>query len=288
MTTQTAEKEGRVKTVAGTLDALAFDASLTPVFDGKGQEIEGYKRVYRADLDRTISIVSDGYELFQHREALAPVVDRLSQDGWTVKASHIERFGGRAFVELHRRDAVNPEVARVVGEKVGERLMLRNSYDKTSSLIFSMGALVLKCTNGLVVPDGGGMNFSGHHSGDLRKNFDRFLRGLDRIESTIGTRMLEHYSQLDKIVPDQIGREIIKRAVGERVTLQVLPMWTGGIGRDGTRTAWNLYNGITQYLTHDYKGNWDRRERLNGQAFNLIAGWVKTGTLPVIDEEGTN
>lgn len=283
MTTQTAEKSG-VRTVAGTLEALNFSAVLTPIYDQGGHELEGFKRVYRPDQDLTLSVVSDQYKLVQHREAMEPAVEILGREGWKVDASRIERDGSSAFVQLTRRDAISPEVTRVVGEKVGERLMLRNSYDKSSSLTFTMGAIVLVCSNGMVAPGKGGLGFNGHHTGDVRENFDQFLRGLAKIEAGLATRMIEHYSQLDRFVPEQIGYEIIKRSVGERVSLQVLPMWTAGIGRDGSRSAWNLYNGITQYLTHDYKGNWDRRERLNSQAFELIAGYVKTGALPVEPE----
>ncbi len=285
MTTQTIEKEkAGVRTVAGTLEALDFKASLYPVYYKGGAEIKGYKQVFREDTLETLSIVSDQYKLVEHRDAMAPAVEILGREGWAVKASRVERGGGSAFVELHRRDAVNANVALAVGEKVGERLMLRNSYDKSSSLTFTFGALVLKCTNGLVVPGHGGLGFSGHHSGDVTDNFDRFLKRLGQIENDLGSRMLEYYSKLDKVVPEQIGYEIIKRSVGERVSMQVLPMWKGGIGRDGSPTAWNLYNGITQYLTHDYNGNWDRRERLNGKSLELIQGYVETGTLPAEPE----
>lgn len=274
-------QDGRVRTVAKTLDALNFDVKLKHVYDEHGNKLEGFARVNREDNGRCLSIVSKDYALVQHKEAMTSAVEILGREGWQVGASRIERYGSSAFVELTRRDAVNPEVARMVGEKVGERLMLRNSYDKTSALTFTLGALVLKCTNGLVVPGNGGLSFHGSHTGDLRGNFDQFLSGLAKIEAGLASRMLEHYSSLDKLVPSEIGREIIKRATGERMIGQIAAYWTDGIGRDGRSTAWNLYNGITQYLTHDFKGGWDRRERLNAQAFALIAGYIKTGALPV-------
>lgn len=268
--------DGKVRTVAGTLDALAFKVQKAPIFSQSGVEIEGFKQIQRLDNGQTLSIVSPDYELVQHLESLQPAVELLGREGWKVKASHIERHGARAYVELHRID----KAFTVVGEKVGERLMLRNSYDKSSSLIFEFGGLVLRCLNGATAPVGG-MGFSGHHTGDLRRDLNKFVGKLAAIEAALGTRLIEEYSQLDKKVSPEIAREIIKRSLGKRRENTVLQYWMTGIGRDGEMNAWNLYNGVTQFLTHDFKGGWDRRERLNVQAFELIAGYVKTGTLPV-------
>ncbi len=281
MTTQVAEKEVKVQTMQGTLDALAFKVQKAPIFSQSGVEIKGYEQIQRIDNGQTLSIVSPGYELVQHMESLQPAVELLGSEGWKVKASHIERYGARAYVELHRID----KAFTVVGEKVGERLMLRNSYDKSSSLIFEFGGLVLRCLNGATAPVGG-MGFSGHHTGDLRKDLNKFIGKLAEIEAGLGSRLIEEYSQLDKKVSPEIAREIVKRSLGERREDAVLQYWKTGIGRDGEMNAWNLYNGVTQFLTHDYVGSWDRRERLNANAFELIAGFVKTGVLP--KEEGAN
>ncbi len=134
----------------------------------------------------------------------------------------------RAFIELHRID----KPITVVGEKVGERLMLRNSYDRSSSLIFEMGALVVKCLNGAVMPQGN-LGFSGHHTGDLRKGLNAFIKKLAGIEAALGARMIEAYKDLDKKVSPEIAREIVKRSLGERNQETVLKYWQTGIGRDG-------------------------------------------------------
>jgi hypothetical protein len=258
----------RVKTITGTLDALSFDTKLTPVYNERGMEIPGFKRVYREDQDKTLSIVSNDYKLIQHRDAMVPAIDALGHEGWTVHASRIERYGASAFVELVRKDAT----IKVVGEKVGERLMLRNSYDRSSSLMFIAGAMVLICTNGATIPGGGGFSFSTHHTGDAKEKLGFLLKSLKRIEESLGSKMLEYYSKLDKAVPSEIGQEIIKRNLGERFIDQVDRFWTRGIGRSGDRTGWNLYNGITQYLTHEFRGGWDLRERKNLRSLEMIRG----------------
>jgi len=275
-----ADKAG-VRTVERTLDALNFTAKLDKVYDGKGQELDGYRQILRTDTGACLSIVSDQYKLVEHREAMFPAVDALGRDGWKVKASRVERAGASAFVELERRDAS----IKVVGELVGQRVMLRNSYDKSSSLTLTFGALVLKCHNGAVVPGKGSFGFHSHHTGDVNDRLGQMLKSYKGIEAALGTRMLETYSQLDKLVPSSIGREIIKRSLGERQQDTVAKYWNTGIGRDGELSAWNLYQGITQFLTHDFNGSWDRRERLNGQALGMITEVVRNGTLPPLGDE---
>lgn len=272
MTTVTEEQKSYT---TKTLDALAFDAKLVPVYDHKGKELEGFKRVYREDRDATLSIVSNSYQLIQHKEAMHPAVEALGREGWKVNASRIERFGTTAFVELQRRD----KVATIVGEPVGERLMLVNSYDRSTSLRLSVGVLVLRCTNGAVAP-GAGFDFSAPHTGDGKERVEDMLKRLGRIERDFGSRIGDYYSKLDKAVPDEIAREIIKRSLGERRIDTIERYWTGGIGRDGAKTGWALYNGVTQYLTHDFKGNWGRRESMNEASLQLIEQYSVNGMLP--------
>lgn len=271
----------KVKTAEGTLAALEFDARLTEVYDEQGKPLAGYRRVYRPDTDATLSIVSDQYKLIQHKQALAPAVEILGREGWKLKASRIERSGANAFVELTRVD----KAVMIAGEQVGQRVFMRNSYDKSHSLTFALGAMVCVCSNGLVVPGKGGFGFKSHHVGDINEKLAFALSGMARIEQELGSRMLEHYSKLDTPVDKKIGEEIIRRSLGERQIEHVGGLWLLGIGRNGQRTGWNLYNGITQYLTHEFKGNWDRREHMNGRAFDLIAGYVKDGRLPKVEGE---
>jgi hypothetical protein len=151
-----------------------------------------------------------------------------------------------------------------------------------------IGALVLACTNGAVVPGKGSIGFHQHHMGDIREQFGFLTNRVRKIEAGLGARMIEAYSQLDKVVPNEIGKEIVRRVMGERKMEKPLGYWRHGIGRDGSATAWNLYNGVTQYLTHDFTGTWSLRERKNADAFDLIAGWIKTGALPKVENQDDN
>lgn len=278
MVASLAERANR--TMVGTLDALRFDTITTPLFDEHGRKIDGYKRIYRPDINETLAVMSDKYQLVEHHEVMAPAVEALGQDGWLVKASHIEKLGASAFVELERRD----RSVTVVGEQVGERILMRNTYDGTSSLRLSFGAVVLICSNGAVVP-GVGFGFNAHHTGDIRERLSSITSRVRKIEAGLGARMVESYAKLDSPVPIGIGKEIIERIVGERKMDRPLQYWTRGIGRNGSLTAWNLYNGITQYLTHDFGGNWGRRERKNAEAFDLLAHYIQHGVLPKEEEK---
>ncbi len=275
MTTILAEKEGR-ETVEGTLAALRFEARSTPVFDAHGIEVKGYQRIWRPDTGKTLAIMTDSYKLVQHHEAMAPAIENLGTMGWKVARSHIEREGASAFVELESRD----NSIKVVGEKVGMRILMRNTYDGTSTLRLSFGALVLACSNGAIVPGRGSVGFEAAHVGGIQERLGMLTAKVRKIEDLLGKRMMEEYSQLDSPVSPEVGREIVRRVLGERNMDKPLVYWRNGKGRDGSASAWNLYNGITQYLTHDFTGGWGRRERKNSTALDLIAQFVREGRLP--------
>lgn len=279
MTTAIAEKSNR--TTVKTLGAIDFKTISEPVYDIKGTKIEGYQRIMRPDIGATLSIMSDKYQLVEHREAMAPAVEALGLEGWTIGSSHVERQGASAFVQLEKRDTG----IKVVGQQVGLRIMMRNTYDGTTSLRLSFGSLVLICSNGCVVPGKGGIGFDAHHTGDIRDRLGLLTAKVRKIESGLGEKMIDAYSKLDAPVPIEIGREIVKRVMGERKMDQPLRYWTHGIGRNGERTAWNLYNGITQDLTHNFTGGWGRRERKNMEAFDLIAHYIQNGVLPKEEEK---
>lgn len=279
-----AEQKKGTRTIQGTLEAINFDTRSTDIFNESGRPIEGYQRIYRPDTGKTLAIMSDHYKLVQHKEVMLPAVEALGDEGWKVKASRVERNGASAFVELERRDTA----IKVVGDKVGERILMRNTYDGTSSLTLSIGAIVLVCSNGLVVPGKGSIGFNSHHTGDVRDRLGFLTAKVRSIEEGLASRMIESYSQLDSPVPPEIGREIVKRVLGERHMDASLTYWQSGIGRNGDLTAWNLYNGVTQYLTHDFTGGWGRRERKNAEALELIARFVREGRLPSIKEAEEN
>ena len=177
---------------------------------------------------------------------------------------------------------------KVKGDQVGMRIVMRNTYDGTSNLKLSFGALVLVCTNGLVLPGKESIGFDAAHVGGIHERLGMLTAKVRKIEELMGSRMIETYSQLDKVVPNEIAQEVVKRTLGERKMEAPLKYWRDGIGRDGSKTAWNLYNGITQYLTHDFTGGWGRRERKNAQALDLITGYVKHGGLPPLEESENN
>jgi len=272
------EKKGRA-TAEGTLDALNFETLTGKVYDQKGKVIEGFQRIWRPDQQKTLAIMSNAYKLVQHKEAMIPAIEALGENGWTVDTSRVERDGAAAYVQLVQRKEA---AIKVVGEKVGLRILMHNTYDGSSSLRLSFGSIVLRCTNGAVMPGKDTFGFDASHIGGIRERLGFLTARVRKIQESMGERMIEAYSKLDSPVPSEIGREIIRRVIGERKVDQVAGYWSGGIGRNGEATAWNLYNGITQYLTHDYVGDWSRRERSNARAFDMIANYAQSGGLPEV------
>jgi len=113
------------------LDRTLFDVD---VIDG---------RVVDTTNDRVISEVSDRYTLVSNRSVIEPFVDTFGIDS----LQSIRQYGaGRNYVyEL----LTGRELEITEGDVVKERIIVRNSYDKSKSFMIIFGAFRLLCLNGL-------------------------------------------------------------------------------------------------------------------------------------------
>jgi len=125
-----------------------------PVSWGLAKEIrpaDDHKAIVDLDTGKLFSIVSKGYRIIRHEEAIAQVeqaiagtqelgqyqaVTEFSNDGGRMKRTY--RFPG-IMIEVRKGDLIHPE------------LHLFNSYDTKWPFVVFLGAFRVVCTNGLVV-----------------------------------------------------------------------------------------------------------------------------------------
>ncbi len=256
------------------LKLLEFPVAEAPLYLALGKVIEGHKAIVRPDTGAVLGLVGDQYKLVTHKQSLTPYLDRLGRDGWTVNAVRLENDGAKAFVELHNRDSVLPVK---IGDPVGKRLLLWNSYDGTTAVRVQGGYYVLVCLNGATAPAGLLTGSSLRHSGDV-------LKGIDDAADTIGhqfTEVVDLYRGLsDRIVSPEIANAVVQEVCGIRKLDLVKARWTR-FGHNGSTdpTAWNLYNAITYYLTHEFAGRLGAREEKNQTAIDLLANPEKVRLL---------
>ena len=260
---------------------LEFPVEVRPIFlETHGErgtavkEIEGHRAIVRSDTGAVLGLPSDQYKLVTHKQSLEPYLAKLGRSGWDVNNVRLEREGARAYIELFNREGAK---AVRVGDPVGRRLLLWNSYDGSTSVAAQGGLFVLVCLNGATAPAGilTGSRFG--HTGDVLKNIDS---SADLIAFDF-EKVVELYRGFaDTRVQPEIAKAVIQEVCGIRKLDVVTAYWTR-TGHAGSTdpTAWTLYNAITKYLTHDFGGAIAAREAKNREAVDLLVNPEKVRLL---------
>ncbi len=112
----------------------------------------------------------------------------------------------------------------------------------------------LRCTNGLAAPSGEEIGFAGRHNSNIYEALDAFGSKSENYRRMFLDCNETFNSLANTVVDADTARKLVEQLVGQRKTEQVLGYWIAGRGQDGTPSAWALYNGVTEYFTHDFKG----------------------------------
>lgn len=123
----------------------------------------GYDALFRADSSEQLSVVSRDYRLVTHRSAIDFVHHMLDDLGVVRKKirTDLARNGAKLFYEVqlpeYKFNAPDTGVkntaldGRPGKDEFVPRLIIRNSYDKTSSFSITYGGFRFVCKNGVMI-----------------------------------------------------------------------------------------------------------------------------------------
>jgi hypothetical protein len=249
------------------LDGLAlldFPVAKVPVYLALGKEIPNHRAVVRPDTGAVLGLVGDGYELVTHKQSYEPYLEKLGKEGWRVHTVKVERDGAKSYIELH--NTVETREVRA-GDTVGQRLLLWNTYDGTTGVGAAFSQVVTWCLNGATVSE---KTWSAalRHTGGV---FDRLNAAANETQSQFGRAIALYRGLAETSVSPEIAKTVIAEVCGIKKLDLVKHHWTniGHLGDKGP-SAWNLYNAITYYLTHQWGGSIATREAKNREAIDLI------------------
>ena len=206
----------------------------------------------RKDTGELFATVTGAYEVLQNRQLVeaAEVAFRAKgMTGWKRKV--VVTYGGARCYVIYDFPSIGGKVA---GQDLTFRLKIQNSFDGTIRASFAIGLFRLICANGLALPVST-MNLTQKHTTALEIDFvgrtveqalKAFFDALPFFESMTGIRVTQHEGEL--VLKGFADRHLI----GRRQAEAVLHIWDNPKHEeDRARTLWNLYNAVTQHLTHD-------------------------------------
>lgn len=222
------------------------------------------KAVVRQSDKRVLGCVGNGFVPLQNSEAFEWITPLCEEGLIELEAAGSLRNGQRVWL-LGR--VVGAEEEAREGDVVKQHVLLAHGHDGTLAIRSGFTATRVVCMNTL--------SMAIHSKGNELMRIKHSMRmhgGLEKARNIIQSRIEDFHEamgiarQLTQIEVDAdmlVGyinrvfepdsQEALERRVG-----QILPLFESGTG-NGEGTAWDLYNGVTEFLTHVRGRNADTR-----------------------------
>ena len=236
-----------------TIEIPNYNVSLQPLFL-PGNVATKLCATVRDDTGEALACVSDRYEVVQNHDLVSAVNRGLGNLGLTPTKSEtfVERNGAR----FNRRFEFRDKTTKIhgIGDEVGLRLTIQNSFDGCTGIRFILGILRLVCLNG-AVRSGAEFNINQRHTG-----LDGFLQVVeDGVRSSVeqfDTVAQEFGILAERGVTQGQGKLILehfvtRNVISNRIAEPIQHVWAHPTHlADQPRNLWSLYNAATEVLTH--------------------------------------
>lgn len=223
----------------------------------------------RVDNDEVLGVCSERYGIVQHSDLMERAEKAFARKGLNNYTRKVYVTDGGAKLRVNYDFKDNTIEVPVVGDKMGFRLTLQNSYDRTLRIAFMLGMLRLVCQNGMQTLEKELNIVKKHHKnldinsiitdGAIDKALARFTSAADVFALIAGSGITQEQGVT------ALGNLADGNVISDKVREGISVVWNnpredGADGQVGdNRNLYQLYNAVTQYLTSsnltDKEGN---------------------------------
>lgn len=229
-----------------------FTVKQVPLFDEQGRR-SGFFGNQRADTGGILGVTSDRYGIVQHGSLIEAAEEGFENAGLGAFERKVYVTGDGARMRSHY-DFKNQTRAINVGDEVGLRLTLQNSFDRSLRVSFALGMLRLVCTNGMTTLESE-VSMTKKHSSNVEIGF--LEDAIKKAVSSWDTAINKTKTLSDKAIEHDQGLVILGNLVrlgslSERMSGEIAKVWNSpDYDLDKSRNLYNLYNATTQHLTRN-------------------------------------
>ena len=220
-----------------------------------GMVKDGFIVNRRTDNFDVLGKVTTQYGIVQNADLISAAEDAFKQEGLTdFKRTIVVTKDGARMNAVY--DFRNKTQKLAVGDEVGLRLTVQNSFDGSLPASFLAGLLRLVCSNGMVRMDKDStFGLTKKHGVGISTAFvhDALLKAIEG-----WSKSTTIFNKLATVaLTQEQGHAILTRltegkVLSEKVREGIAQIWTMPTHReDSARNLYNLYNAATQHLTHD-------------------------------------
>ena len=269
-----------------TLQSTDYDFTVerVPLKLPSGTQSRMYAHV-RTDTGEELGHGTEQYGFIQNAD-LVGMADEAFEDRGMVPTSKRIVVCGRGERLYAQYDFANERAQvrredRQVGDELGMRLTLQNSFDRSLRASVALGMLRLVCTNGMTTMENE-FGMTRKHSSNVELGFISKAIGQAKASFQDAAKGFELLGERG-ITQDQ-GRNIIDQLNKSKVLSNVVrdgiaKIWDNPThAEDEARNLWTLYNATTQHLTHAV--NEDRFEYSNTVSNNVLRRLRGAATYP--------
>lgn len=234
---------------------LDWTVALHEVQTTDGIPMDMAKAVVRQSDQRVLGCVGNGYVPLQNSEAFEWITPLCEEGIITLEAAGSLRNGQRVWLlgkVVGAEDQVRP------GDVVKQHVLLAHGHDGTLAVRSGFTATRVVCQNTL------SMAIHGESNDLMRiKHSMRMRDGLSMARNIIQARINDFHESMGiakKLTQVEVDADMLVQYVTcvfepesqealERRVGQLLPLFEEGTG-NGQGSAWDLYNSVTEFLTH--------------------------------------
>ena len=258
------------RTTRPTTEEYDFPVELQKLYT-RDQKPAGFWGTRRTDTGQVLRVTSDKYGLLLNTDLVKTVDEVLTGKGLdyarqlTVARDGATMYGRYEFPNEMRK-------IQKVGDEMGMRITIRNSYDRTSFAGLELGMFRLVCRNGMKAMRRA-FGFNQKHSRKLSLDgvsdaIDRAVKAFDEVGG--------EFTKLSEVpVSDTIGDYVLKnltsdKILSEKLREEIVKVWLNPpFPEDKKRNLYNLYNAITFHLTHKVEPTrFEYADKVNSNVLN--------------------
>ncbi len=229
-----------------------FNVEQVALFDSEGRR-SGFYGNQRTDTGAVLGVTSDRYGIVQHPSLVKAAEEGFKKAGLGEYERQVYVTGDGARMRAHY-DFKSHKRAINVGDDVGLRLTLQNSFDRSLRVSFALGMLRLVCTNGMTTLENE-VSMTKKHSANVETNFleDAIKKAVSNWDAAVDKAK----ALTDSVIEHEQGLTILGNlvrmgALSDRMSGEIAKVWNSPeYDLDKDRNLYNLYNATTQHLTRN-------------------------------------
>lgn len=210
---------------------------------------EKFRMITSNDRTQQYSVVTDKYQLIQHKDAAFQVLNTVQSAGIEGNA-RIKSYGGRFFMEMIFS---NMRIEDPTGSAIDIGYAMRNSYDSSGGVSIIPFAVRSICSNGMLFKKSIGLpTINIKHIGDIAEKVREALKQM--VDNTLRVQgvFINVIDQASKNILEFSGNELeltISEYTGSvRSARRVIDSINAP--QTGELSQYTIYNMLTEYATH--------------------------------------